>query len=420
MRPGGLPHLVWGSIGSSRFTTSITVILTALSLGLSLSTLSLRTQARQAFLHGGGGYDAVLGARGSALQLVLNSLFHLETSPGNIPWRLYRAVQSEKGVLRAYPLVVGDSYQGCRVVGTVPELLTSPPEGAARIEFATGRVFDPERREAVLGSEAARQTGIRIGQTFQPTHGLTEGGHSHAEEYLVVGILAPTNSPVDRVFWIPLEGVLRMEGHVLRGGGTEYQAQPGQPIPEQYLEVSAVLLDLDSPQRGLELSGRVNRQGKEATLAFPVAREVAEIFERLGWAHRLLSLFALATLVISAGAILAALTVAAELRRRDYALLRTLGLPRRRLGALLLAEGLLTTGLGVLLSLPLTLLFSTLAAGWVRAATGLTLDVTLLAPETPWLLLLALALGGLAGAVPGWRVYRKDLSQQLDPEGAFQ
>jgi putative ABC transport system permease protein len=418
VKPGGLPHLVWGSLRSSRFTATITVVLTALSLGLSLSTLSLRTQAKQAFLNGSGGYDAVLGARGSSLQLVLNSLFHLETSPGNIPWRLYQAVKSEKGVLRAYPMVVGDSYRGFRVVGTVPELLTSPPEGGVSPKFAAGRIFDSSRREAVLGSEAARKTNLALGQTFQPTHGLSEGGHTHNEEFLVVGILSPTNSPMDRAFWIPLEGVLRMKGHVLRGGGTEYEAQPGQRIPEEYQEVSAVLLDLDSPHRGLDLSGRINRQGKEATLAFPVAREVAEIFERLGWAHKLLSLFALATLIISAGAILASLTVAAELRRRDYALLRTLGLPRRRLATLLVAEGVLTTGLGVLLSVPLTLLFSTLAAGWVRAATGVTLDVTNFAPETPWLLLVALVLGGLAGGVPGWRVYHKDLSQQLDPEGA--
>lgn len=418
MKPGSLLHLVWGSMRANWFTTAITVVLTALSLGLSLSTLALRSQARQAFLNGSGGYDAVLGARGSALQLVLNSLYHLETSPGNIPWSLYQATAEEPGVRRAYPLVVGDSFRGFRVVGTVPELLTDPPGESGPLRFAQGEVFDVGRREAVVGSEAARRSGLVVGRSFQPTHGLGEGGHSHGEEYLVVGVLAPTNSPVDRAIYIPLEGVLRMEGHVLRGkSGTEFRARPGQAIPEEHMEVSAVLLELDSPQRGMDLAKRVNRQGKEATLAFPVAQQVSEIFEKLGWAHRLLSLFALAMLVISAGAILASLTVASELRRRDYALLRTLGLPRWRLAALLVTEGALTVGLGALLAVPLTLLFSLAAAGWVRAATGLTLQVTRLSGEAPWLLLLALLLGGLAGAVPGWRTYRKELSAQLDPEG---
>lgn len=403
---------------ANRFAAAVTVLLTALSLGLSLSTLALRSQARQAFLNGSAGYDAVLGARGSSLQLVLNSLFHLETSPGNIPWRLYKDVAGRPGVLKAYPLVVGDSFRGFRVVGTVPELLTAPPEKGILPRFAQGAVFDAFRREAVVGAEVARRTGLGMGDLFQPSHGLWEGGHDHDEEYLVVGVLQPTNSPMDRAIWIPMEGVLRMKGHVLRGGEHEYEARPGEVIPEQALEVSAVLLELDSPQRGLELSQRVNREGKEATLAFPVAREVSEIFERLGWAHRLLSLFAVAMLVISSGAILASLTVASELRRRDYALLRTLGLPRAQLAALLVAEGVLTTGLGALLSLPVALLCSSAAAGWVRAATGVTLQVTRFPSEALWLLPLALLLGALAGAVPGWRVYGKELSQQLDPEGA--
>lgn len=420
MKPGGVPHLVWGNMRSNRFTSVVTVMLTALSLGLSFSTLSLRTQAKQAFLNGSGGYDAVLGARGSSLQLVLNSLYHLETSPGNIPWRLYQAIAKEPGVTRAYPIVVGDNHRGFRVVGTVPELLSSPPEGGVTPTLAEGSFFDPGRREAVIGSEVARLTDLGMGKTFHPTHGLSEGEHVHDEEFLVVGVLRPTNSPMDRVIWIPLEGVLRMGGHVLRGSGVEYEAKPGEKIPEQYQEVSAVLLDLDSPQRGLNLSTRINRQGKEATLAFPVAREVSEIFERLGWAHKLLSLFATAMLVISSGAILASLSVASELRRRDYALLRTLGLPRRSLATLLMAEGLVMTGLGVLLSLPLSLLFSSLAAGWVRSATGVSLQVTQVSAETPWLVLLALLLGCLAGGIPGWRVYSKELSQQLDPEAALE
>lgn len=419
MKPGSLLHLVWGSMRASRFTTVITVVLTALSLGLSLSTLSLRGQAKQAFLNGSGGYDAVLGARGSALQLVLNSLYHLETSPGNIPWSLYQTIKVQPGVKRAYPLVVGDSFSGFRVVGTVPELLSDPPETSRPPSLEQGRMFDPLRREAVIGSEVSRRSSLAIGRTFQPTHGLSEDGHTHEEEYLVVGALAPTNSPLDRAIYIPLEGVLRMEGHVLRGReGEEYKAQPGQLIPEEHMEVSAVLLDLDSPQRGLNLSQRINRQGKEATLAFPVARQISEIFDKLGWAHQLLSLFAIAMLVVSAGAILASLTVASELRRRDYALLRTLGLSRMRLATLLVTEGALTVGLGALLAIPSMLLFSAAASGWIRAATGITIDVTKLSPEAPWLLLFALCLGGLAGAVPGWRVYHRELSSQLDPEAS--
>jgi putative ABC transport system permease protein len=416
LRPGSLPHLVWGSMRSSRFTVTTTVLLTALALGLSLSTLSLRSQAKRAFLNGSGGYDAVLGARGSSLQLVLNSLFHLETSPGNIPWTLYREIREEPGVRRAYPIVVGDSFRGFRVVGTVPGLLLDPPPKGLKPSLAQGRLFDPKRRESVIGSEVSRKLGLKLGDHFQPTHGLVEGGHDHSEEYVVVSILNPTSTPIDRALWIPLEGVLRMEGHVLRGGHEEYHAEPGEAIPEEHLEVSAVLLEFDSPQRGLALSQKINREEKGATLAYPVAREVSEIFNKLGWAHKLLSLFSLAMIGISGGAILASLTVGSELRRRDYALLRTLGLPRLGLAKLLIAEGVFTTLIGVVLSLPLSVLFSLAASRWVHSATGVSLQVFKLAAETPWLVLFALVVGGLAGAVPGWRLYRNALDHQLNPE----
>lgn len=415
-KPGSILHLVWGNLWSQRFSTSLTIMLTAVALALSFSTLSLRDQAKNAFLNGSGGYDAVLGSRGSALQLVLNSLFHLETSPGNIPWSLYESVKAEPGVRKAYPIAVGDSFRGFRVVGTVAELLTDPPAKAVVPEFASGRVFDPSRREAAIGSEVARSAGLTVGSQFEPTHGLGEDGHSHSEQYVVVGVLKPTNTPMDRVLWIPLEGILRMEGHVLRHEHEEYQAQPGQAIPEEFQEVSAVLVEFSSPQVGMGLSQRINRQGKEATMAFPVAREVGEIFQRLGWAHRLLSLFAFAILLVASGAILASLTVSSEMRRRDYALLRTLGMTRLRLSLLLVVEGGLTTLLGLVASLPLSLFFSYLAADWVRAATGVTLKITQVAPETFGLAILSLSLGCGAGIVPAWRVYHQELSSQLDPE----
>ncbi len=417
MKPGSLLHLVWGNMRASRFTTLLTVGLAALSLGLSLATLGLRSQARDAFLNGSGGYDAVLGARGSALQLVLSSLYFLETSPGNIPWRLYQNIKAEPGVKRAYPLAMGDNFAGFRVIGTVPELITSPPESASPPTLGRGQVFDPGRREAVIGAEVARRSNLDLGKIFQPSHGLGEDGHSHDEEYVVSGVLAPTNGPLDRVILVPIEGVLRMEGHVLRGHeGHEYHAHPGEAIPDSVKEVSAVLIDFDSPQCGLKLSNAFNRVGKEATLAFPVGQQVSEIFSKLGWAHQLLSVFAVATIVISSGAILASLWVAAELRRRDYALLRALGLPRARLWQLLILEGVITTGLGAMLAVPVAMLCSAVAASWVRSATGLSIEVAQLPQEAPGLLLLALVLGALAGAVPGWRVYRRELSSQLDPE----
>src|SRR5258708_36497422 len=101
----------------------------------------------------------------------------------------------------------------------------------------------------------------------------------HKDEYKVVGVLEPTNTPSDRVVWIPIDGIYRMSGHVLRGTGNEYVAKENEAIPDENKEVSAVMLKFTSPQIGFFMDQTINRQGKVATLAWPIGRVMAELFD---------------------------------------------------------------------------------------------------------------------------------------------
>ena len=85
MRSGSLLHLAWRSLNRHKLSNAVTILTASLAVGLAFAVFAINAQARAAFVNGGSGYDAVLGARGSQLQLVLNTVFHLETSPGNIP-----------------------------------------------------------------------------------------------------------------------------------------------------------------------------------------------------------------------------------------------------------------------------------------------------------------------------------------------
>jgi len=137
---------------------------------------------------------------------------------------------------------------------------------------------NPDSPEKVgVGSTVALKTGLTVGSTFSPFHGVNFDPQSkqHKESYVVVGVLHPTNSPSDRVIWIPIDGIFRREGHVLRGSGAKFEAKAGEEIPDEHKEVSAVMLEFRDPQVGMQLSQVVNRQGKKATLAWPIARVVA-------------------------------------------------------------------------------------------------------------------------------------------------
>ncbi len=400
-------------------STVVTALSAALASGLVLAVFAVSAQTREAFTSGALGIDAVLGARGSPLQLVLNTVFHLETSPGNLPWSTYEAVRADPRVARAIPYAVGDSYRGFRVVGTTPERFElEGADGRPLLRVAPGgRVFDPGRREAVLGASVARRAGLGVGSHFHPEHGVGHRGgedHEHEEEYVVVGVLEPTSSPSDRVVWIPIEGVFRMGGHVLRGAGS-YVPRPGEAIPDEHKEVSAVLLKFRGRQAGFQLAALFNQEERAATLAWPVAASMAEVFDKLGWLHRVLELVAYLVVAVAAGSILASLYNAMGERRREFAILRALGARRRAVFGVIVLESTAIAALGAALGYLVYMLVLAAAAVLVRRSTGVVLDPFFFHPALVVVPLAMVGLGVLAGLLPAWRAYSTDVARGLSP-----
>lgn len=406
------------SLRHHALSSLVSAVSVALASGLLMGVFAIREQARAAFAAGQTGYDAVLGAKGSQLQLVLNSVFHLDTSPGNIPWALYREVKEMPGVVRAVPYAVGDNYRGFRIVGTTQEAFKAPVGGAEkgfRLRSG-GRWFNPELKEAVIGSYAARKTGLKEGAAFNPYHGVVyDPKMRHADEYRVVGVLFPTNTPCDRVVWIPIDGIYRMEGHVLRGSGVEFSPRSGEQIPDEHKEVSAVMLKFSSPQTGFMLDQLVNRQGKIATLAWPIGRVMADVFDKFGWLDRVLAVIASMTALVACGCILAALYNTINERRREFAILRSIGAGRRMVFASVLTESSIIAGFGALLGY---LVYAVLLAGTsavIKAQTGIELDAAYWHPALFWTPLCMFAAGGMAGFLPAWKAYSTDVAGNLAP-----
>jgi putative ABC transport system permease protein len=410
--------LVRRSLRQHALSTLVTVIAGALASGLMMAVFAIQKQTVDAFTGGPIGFDAVLGARGNPLQLVLNAVFHLETSPGNIPWSLYEEIRRRPYVKLAIPYALGDNYRGFRIVGTTEELFTRfeyRPGRTYRIR-AGGRVFDPARYEAVIGSYVAQQTQLRVGSTFNPYHGLDyDPGQRHAEEYLVVGILAPTNTPADRVIWIPIEGVYRIAGHALRGAGVEYRPRPEEQIPDEHKEVSAVMLKLTDPQVGSRLEREVNREGRVATLAWPIGSVMADLFSKIGWVSRVLELVAYLVVAVAAGAIMASIYNTINERRREFAILRALGARRSTVLAAIVTESAAIGALGSLLGFVVYAAILAAATIVIRTQTGVVLDWTAfhwILPATP---VGMIVIGALVGLVPAIKAYTTDVATNLAP-----
>ena len=381
-----LPRLIYRSLRQHALSTLVTAGSIALAAGLLMAVWMVKTQAQRAFTETTTGFDAVLGARGSKLQLVLNAIFHLEASPGNLAWADYEQIAKHPAVKAAVPIALGDNFEGWRIVGTVPELFTTVnfSEGRKYV-FASGGLFG-EGREAVVGSFAAQKLGWKVGDTFRPYHGLNfDPATQHEEVFTVTGILAPTNTPADRVIWIPIKGVQTMSGH----------------DPRAATDVSAVLLQFRAPTAGIMLDVMYNKQGNRLTLAFPTSAIIADLFSKIGWFDRVLELVAYLVALVAAGSVLASL--------------RALGARRRTIFGAVVAEAAAIGALGAVVGFAVYFALIASVAEVIRAQTGVVLAVGEW-HAVLWLCPLGMiGLAALGGVVPAVKAYRVPVAETLAP-----
>ena len=397
-----LPLLVRRSLRQHLLSTLVTVVSIALAGGLLMAVWVVKDQSRSTFTGQSGGWDAVLGARGAKLQLVLNAIFHLEASPGNIAFEDYEGIRTNRAVAAAVPIAMGDNYRGYRLVGTTTNYFEVEYAKGRRFRLEPGgRLFDDGYREAVLGSFAARKLGLKVGGEFKPFHGLNfDPKAQHEETYVVVGILEPSNTPADRVIWIPLAGLQNMGGHDAATA----------------TDVSAVLVRLRSPMAGQQLDMLYNRQGNRMTFAWPIAKQMADLFEKFGWFDAVLAMVAWLVALVAVGAVLASLYNSMHSRRRDFAILRALGARRRTIFAAIILESATIAALGMLLGFLVYAAIMGSAAAVVRSQTGVVLDPWQPAWVWLWAPASMILLGALAGVAPALKAYRTDVASGLVPE----
>ena len=397
-----LPLIIYRSLRQHALSTVITAGSIALACGLLMCVWMVKTQSQAAFTQTNTGFDAVLGARGSKLQLVLNAIFHLEASPGNLSAAEVESVRRMPMIKTAIPIAVGDNLRGFRLVGTVPELFTNV-EYAPGKKFtvrAGGKLFATNQKQAVAGSFAAARLGLKVGDTFRPFHGLAfDPKAEHADDFVITGILEPTNTPVDRVIWIPLAGLQLMSGHDAKFA----------------TDVSAVLIQLRAPTAGFMLDTMINKQGNKMTFAYPLGAIIAELFGKIAWFDQVLTLVAYLVALVAAGSVLASIYNSMSARRRDLAILRALGARRRMIFGAVLAEAACIGALGSVAGFAVYLGLFAGVAGVVRAQTGVVLDLWARHPVL-WICPVAMVgLCALGGIVPALKAYGTPVAETLAP-----
>jgi putative ABC transport system permease protein len=396
--------LAWIGVRRRPLASALTALYVGLGTALALLVVTARASTERSFQDAARGYDLLLAPQnGSGLQAVLATLFYVDDPAGTLPWSAYETVRGDGRVKVAVPYVMGDTYRGHRVVGTTADhfAVLSDASGRALGDGVTGRLFQADTFEAVVGSLVARAGTLPLGGEFQVTHGKAVG-HVHAERFRVVGVLRPTGTPQDRAIFIPFESFYRIEGH----------DEPGEEGAEKRL--SAVGVRLVSPYLRLAVFGELRRDGRGTQPVMPADEVLTLVKDVIGPVDAAFRWTAALVLLVGGLGILVGLYNTLQGRRREIAILRALGARRGHVFLVILFEGALLCLLGGLVGLLLGHAVLVALGPTALAAYGVQLDAGP-GPLDLWLLAGLVLLGLAAAVLPAWRGLTTPVAPNLSP-----
>jgi len=461
--------IAWRSMQQRAVASWLTAISVGLGVALIVAVLVVHRVVDHSFRRGAQGYDLIVGAKGSALQLVLDTVFYLGQPVDLIPHSYYREFVEGRfvpAVRVAIPICTGHDYKGFRCVATIPDMFERLTYLDNReFRFREGRNFYPENYfEAVAGYTAAKKLKLKVGQEIRPTGYGETGSKQHEDEpFTIVGILEPTGTPIDRAIFLNLEGFFRCAAHQVgpsyeesllresefrvveadRGGQTqrsegETDSNPGadhlgnEAVENQHecdatcddhhhgeeeesRRLSAILIVSDienNPQLAMALPRIVNEEPFAQAVA--PAKVIAELFDGIvGNVQRVLLILAVLVVVVAGIGITVSIYNSMSERRHEIAIMRALGASRGTVMAVILLESiLLSLGgglLGVFMGHTLVALLSpTIAEHTGVIVSGLEFQLVelILIPGL-------IALATVVGYLPAVMAYRTDVAKAL-------
>ncbi len=397
-------------------------LLMVLSIGLSVVLLlgveRLRTQARAGFANTISGTDLIVGARTGPTALLLHSVFRIGYATANVSWASYQEIARHPRVRWTIPLSLGDSHRGFAVLGTTPDYFSHYRfADDRRLTLRTGAVFD-DVYDAVLGADVARELGYRVGQPIVVAHGAIDAGTARHDDkpFRVVGILEKTGTPVDRTVHVTLAGLEAI--HLDWQSGMRVPAAAVSPDDARRRaltpqSLTAFLVGLDSRAAVFQVQRFVNTYRREPLLAILPGAVLQELWTAIGMAEQaLLAVSSLVALVGLSGMTTTLLTGLNE-RRREMAILRSVGARPRHIVGLIVGEAAVLTIAGAALGIAILYLGLFAARALIETRVGLSLSIGLPSPHE-WLLLGAVLLASLIAALwPATRAYRYSLADGM-------
>ncbi|MFK7954208.1 MAG: ABC transporter permease [Ekhidna sp.] len=360
------------------------------------------------------GIDLVVGAKGSPLQIILASIFHIDFPTGNISLEDANKLTKNRLVASAIPMSLGDSYQGYRIVGTTKKY-------AERYEatLSSGDWFQGEMT-ATIGATVAKNLGIKIGDQLESAHGLSEGAGGHEEHpFKVVGIMAPSGKVVDNLILVSIQSVWKVHGdheehnHDLEGDDHEIikLERLGVEVTNEQLaneDITSMLIKYRSPMAAVQLPRIVN--GTSNLQAASPPYETARLFNIIGVGVEVVNILGLVIIILSATSVFIALINSLKERKYELAIMRSMGASRLKIFVLILTEGFVLTVIGSAFGFGLAHLGFSVLAGSVEQFQPESMFIV---KEEYYVMLGSFVVGIFASIIPAFLAYKSDISETL-------
>ncbi|MGI9366511.1 MAG: ABC transporter permease [Rhizobiaceae bacterium] len=404
------------SLMSRSITVALVIFTIALSVSLLLGVEKMREGARSSFADTISDTDLIFGARSGGVQLLLYSVFRIGNATNNVSWQSYKEISNRPEVEWSVPISLGDSHRGYRVMGTTAEYFDRYRyRGGRPLSFYEGGVFS-DLFDAVVGADVAEQLNYKIGDKIVVAHGLASFSEHENQPFQVAGILAKTGTPVDRTVIVSLEAIEAI--HVDWQGGAQI---PGRATPVERLRqmelqpkaITAAMLGVKSKLQIFNLQRSINEYRQEPLLAILPGVALQELWEIVGVAETALAAVSAMVVLTALLGMMAMIFSGLNERRREMAILRSIGARPGTVVSLLLIEAVAMTLAGIVFGLMLLYAALWVVRPIIDAKFGLYLPIEPL-ESREWKLLGTIAVAGaLVSLAPAIRAYRMSLADGM-------
>ncbi|MDB4539798.1 FtsX-like permease family protein [Saprospiraceae bacterium] len=412
-----LAYLSWRNIWHKPLSTLLSIVLIAFGVGLLSMIFLFQDQFQEQFDKNQAGVDLVVGAKGSPLQLILSSMFHVDSPTGNIKIGDAKFVFNPKHPLIdvAVPLSVGDSYRGFRIIGTDHRILELYPA-----ELHQGKLWS-NGMEVSVGYQVAKQLNLQIGDEFYSSHGFNHGDleHDEGEAFVVKGIFAAHGSVIDRLILCNTKAIWEVhehhdhEHHHEVNDSSEQKAFSLLDYPEK--SITSALVRFKPDKRKTIPAINMPRGINENTpiMATSPPYELNKLIAQVGSGLKTIQYLAMIIALISGLSIFISMFNKLKDRKYELGVMRIGGGSPGQLFRMMLIEALIIGLIGGLIGLFLAHTGIWLISQLLEQNYNYGLSSTSFIREELWVLFLTLLISFLAAIIPAWKAYRTDIIEQI-------